>query len=305
MKRFQTVLSLVLLAVILIGAAGCAGQQEAEGPKTLRVLAMQQAGPTPDEMNAIVAKFNASNPTVVVEIEYVSYDALHDKIATAMSTTPPAYDIVLVDDIWYAEFAANGYVLDVTDRLDDNMKANIFESAWAITTVDGKTYGMPWLLDAKYFFYNEKLLQEAGFTAPPATWEELETMGLAMKEQGLVEYPIAWSWAQAEAAICDYVTLLEGNGGKLVDEAGNPIFNNELGVKTLEWMVNSVESGVSNPASITYVEEDVRNVFSQGKAAFASNWLYMYELAALNTDESQVTGQVKMSLMPAFEGSGV
>ncbi|MHB1481258.1 MAG: extracellular solute-binding protein [Bellilinea sp.] len=305
MKRFQRVLSLVLLAVILIGAAGCAGQQEAEGPKTLRVLAMQQAGPTPDEMNAIVAKFNASNPTVVVEIEYVSYDALHDKIATAMSTTPPAYDIVLVDDIWYAEFAANGYVLDVTDRLDDNMKANIFESAWAITTVDGKTYGMPWLLDAKYFFYNEKLLQEAGFTAPPATWEELETMGLAMKEQGLVEYPIAWSWAQAEAAICDYVTLLEGNGGKLVDEAGNPIFNNELGVKTLEWMVNSVESGVSNPASITYVEEDVRNVFSQGKAAFASNWLYMYELAALNTDESQVTGQVKMSLMPAFEGSGV
>ena len=305
MKRFQRVLSLVLLAVILIGAAGCAGQQEAEGPKTLRVLAMQQAGPTPDEMNAIVAKFNASNPTVVVEIEYVSYDALHDKIATAMSTTPPAYDIVLVDDIWYAEFAANGYVLDVTDRLDDNMKANIFESAWAITTVDGKTYGMPWLLDAKYFFYNEKLLQEAGFTAPPATWEELETMGLAMKERGLVEYPIAWSWAQAEAAICDYVTLLEGNGGKLVDEAGNPIFNNELGVKTLEWMVNSVESGVSNPASITYVEEDVRNVFSQGKAAFASNWLYMYELAALNTDESQVTGQVKMSLMPAFEGSGV
>lgn len=305
MKRFQTVLSLVLLAVILIGAAGCAGQQEAEGPKTLRVLTMQQAGPTPEEMNAIVAKFNTANPNVVVEIEYVSYDALHDKIATAMSTTPPAYDIVLVDDIWYAEFAASGYVLDVTARLDDNMKANIFESAWAITTVDGKTYGMPWLLDAKYFFYNEKLLQDAGFTAPPTTWEELETMGLAMKEQGLVEYPIAWSWAQAEAAICDYVTLLEGNGGKLVDEAGNPIFNNELGVKTLEWMVNSVESGVSNPASITYVEEDVRNVFSQGKAAFASNWLYMYELAALNAEESQVTGQVKMSLMPAFEGSGV
>lgn len=305
MKRLYRVLSLLLMAVILIGAAGCAGQQEAAGPKTLRVLAMQQAGPTPEEMNAIVAKFNTLNPDVKVEIEYVSYDALHDKIVTAMSTTPPAYDIVLVDDIWYAEFASNGYVLDVTDRLDDNMKTNIFESAWAITTVDGKTYGMPWLLDAKYFYYNEKILADAGFSAPPATWEELEAMSLTIKEKGLVEYPIAWSWAQAEAAICDYVTLLEGNGGKLVDEAGNPIFNNELGVKTLEWMVNSIESGVSNPASITYVEEDVRNVFSQGKAAFATNWLYMYELAALNAEESQVTGQVKMALMPAFEGSGV
>jgi len=266
---------------------------------------MQQAGPTPEEMNAIVGKFNAANPNVVVEIEYVSYDALHDKIATAMSTTPPAYDIILVDDIWYAEFATNGYILDVTDRLDDNMKANIFESAWAITTVNGKTYGMPWLLDAKYFFYNEKILADAGFSAPPTTWEELAEMGQVIKDKGLVEYPIAWSWAQAEAAICDYVTLLEGNGSALVDAEGKPVFNNEIGVKTLQWMVDSIESGLSNPASITYVEEDVRNVFSQGKAAFAVNWLYMYELAALNTEESQVTGQVKMALMPAFEGSGV
>lgn len=301
MKRFQRVLSMLLLVVMLIGAAGCASQQQADGPKTIRVLTMQQAGPTTEEMDAIVAKFNEANPNVTVEIEYVSYDALHDKIATAMSTTPPAYDVVLVDDIWYAEFAANGYILDVTDRIDDNMKANIFDSAWAITTVNGKTYGMPWLLDAKYFFYNEKILQDAGFTAPPTTWEELMTMSQTIKDKGLVEYPIAWSWSQAEAAICDYVTLLEGNGSALVDDAGKPIFNNETGVKTLEWMKGTVDAGLSNPASITYVEEDVRNVFSQGKAAFAINWLYMYELAALNADESQVTGQVKMALMPVFE----
>lgn len=300
MKRVQKVLALVLLVVFLIGVVGCAGQTK-DGPKTLRVLAMQQAGPTPEEMNAIVAKFNDSNPNVTVEIEYVSYDALHDKIATAMSTTPPAYDIVLTDDIWYAEFAANGYLLDVTSRLDKNMKENIFDSAWAITTVNGKTYGMPWLLDAKYFFYNENILKEAGFNAPPATWEEMVEMSQVIKEKGLVEYPIAWSWAQAEAAICDFVTLLEGNGSQLVDKDGKPIFNNEKGVETLEWMKETIDAGLSNPASITYVEEDVRNVFSQGKAAFAINWLYMYDLAALDKNESQITGQVKMSLMPVFE----
>src|SRR3989304_3574861 len=103
MKRIHGVLSVLLVAIFLIGAAGCASQPQADGPKTLRVLAMQQAGPTPDEMNAIVAKFNAANPNVTVEMAYVSYDALHDKIVTAMSTNPPAYDIVLVDDIWYAE----------------------------------------------------------------------------------------------------------------------------------------------------------------------------------------------------------
>jgi multiple sugar transport system substrate-binding protein len=68
-------------------------------------------------------------------------------------------------------------------------------------------------------------------------------------------------------------------------------------------MVDSINSGMTNPASISYVEEDVRNTFSQGKAAFAINWVYMYDMAALNKDESQVVGNVKMSLLPAFKGN--
>jgi multiple sugar transport system substrate-binding protein len=67
--------------------------------------------------------------------------------------------------------------------------------------------------------------------------------------------------------------------------------------------VKTVDDGLTNPASITYVEEDVRNVFSSGGAAFALNWLYMYDLANLNADESQVTGQVKISTIPVFDGA--
>ncbi len=89
---------------------------------TVHVLTMEQAGPTVDEMNAIVAEFNKANPNIKVEIEYVAYDALHDKITTAMASTPPAYDVFLVDDIWYAEFATSGYVLDVTDRITQEMR---------------------------------------------------------------------------------------------------------------------------------------------------------------------------------------
>jgi multiple sugar transport system substrate-binding protein len=283
---------------------GCAPQQPA-GPVTIRVLSMEQAGATVDEMNAIVGEFNTANPDIMVEIEYVSYDALHDKITTSMASTPPAYDVFLADDIWYAEFSKAGYVMDATDRITQDMRDKIFAAAWDITTVDGKVYGMPWLLDEKYFFYNEKLLNEAGFSAPPTTWEELVEQSIAIKEQGIAEYPIVWSWGQYEAAICDWVILLYGNGGSLMDASGAPAFNNEAGVETLNWMIQSIDDGITNPASISYVEEDVRNVFSQGKAVFAVNWNYMYDLVNFNTDESQVTGQIKMALMPAFAGSGV
>jgi len=304
MKFVRSMFMLLMAVIFIASVVGCA-PQAATGPATIRVLAMEQAGPTVDEMNAIVAEFNKANPEIKVEIEYVAYDALHDKITTAMASNPPAYDVFLVDDIWYAEFAKAGYVMDATDRITKEMKDKIFPAAWDITTVDGKTYGMPWLLDQKYFYYNEEILKQAGFDAPPKTWDEMMEQAKVIKDKGLAEFPVVWSWGQYEAAICDWVTLLYGNGGSLADANGKAAFNNEIGVKTLDWMVKSIDDGITNPASVSYVEEDVRNVFSQGKAAFATNWLYMYDLVNFNTEQSQVTGKIKMSLMPAFAGSGV
>jgi multiple sugar transport system substrate-binding protein len=304
MKSVRSMILLLVAAIFLISVVGCA-PKAAAGPVTVHVLSMEQAGPTVDEMNSIVSEFNKANPNIKVEIEYVSYDALHDKITTAMASNPPAYDVFLVDDIWYAEFAKAGYVMDATDRITKDMRDKIFPSAWDITTVNGKVYGMPWLLDEKYFYYNENLLKQAGFDAPPKTWEELVDQAKAIKEKGIVEYPIVWSWGQYEAAICDWVTLLYGNGGSLVDDKGAPAFNNDIGVKTLTWMVQTIDDGITNPASASYVEEDVRNVFSQGKAVFATNWVYMYDLVNFNKEQSQVTGQIKMALMPAFKDSGV
>ncbi|MGE5643188.1 MAG: ABC transporter substrate-binding protein [Byssovorax cruenta] len=304
MKTIRSMLFTLIAIVLIASVVGCQ-PKPAAGPVTIHVLAMEQAGPTVDEMNAIVGEFNKENPDTKVEIEYVAYDALHDKITTAMASNPPAYDVFLVDDIWYAEFAKAGYVLDATDRVGKDTHDKIFPAAWDITTVNGKIYGMPWLLDEKYFYYNEDMLKQAGFDAPPATWEELLAQAKVLKDKGIVEYPLVWSWGQAEAAICDWVVLLYGNGGSLVDDKGAPAFNNEIGVKTLEWMVKTIDDGYTNPASVSYVEEDVRNVFSQGKAAFALNWVYMYDLVNLQKDQSQVAGKIKMALIPAFEGSGV
>ena len=304
MKFVRSMFMLLMAIIFTVSVVGCAPKAPA-GPVTIHVLAMEQAGPTVDEMNAIVGEFNKANPDIKVEIEYVAYDALHDKITTAMASKPPAYDVFLVDDIWYAEFAKAGYVLDVTDRITKEMRDKIFPASWDITTVGGKVYGMPWLLDEKYFYYNETLLKQAGFDAPPKTWEEMVDQSKAIKDKGIVEYPVVWSWGQAEAAICDWVTLLYGNGGSLVDDKGAPAFNNDIGVKTLTWMLQTIDDGITNPASVSYVAEDVRNVFSQGKAVFATNWVYMYDLVNFNKEQSKVTDQVKMSLMPAFANSGV
>jgi len=304
--NLMVLLSLLAVLALLTACAAPAaapdeGATDGEEAVTVKVLAMQQAGYTPDEMDEIAARFTEENPDANIEVSYLSYDELYDKLVTSMSGAKPAYDVFLVDDIWYAQYASAGWLLDVTDRIPAEVHDSIFDAAWDITTVDGQIYGMPWMLDQEIFFYNTELLEAAGYDAPPTTWEEMEEMGLKMKEMDLVEYPIIWSWAQAEASITDFVALLYGNGGEFFDENNQPTFNNERGVQVMTWMVDSIEKGVTNPSSIASVEEDVRSVFSQGKAAFAMNWSYMYELAQFNEEESQITGKVGLALMPVFE----
>jgi multiple sugar transport system substrate-binding protein len=293
------------MVVVVTLLVGCGQKEEptpaTPEPVTISVLAMQQAGLTPDEMSEIADRFTEQNPGVNVEVSYLSYDEIYDKLVTSMAGDNPAYDVFLVDDPWVAQFAEAGWLLDITDRVPTSVKEGFFEAAWDITTVDGKIYGMPWMIDQKMFFYNKALLAEAGYENPPTTWEEMEEMAMTMKEQGVVEYPMIWSWAQAEAAICDFVALLYGNNAQFFDEYNNPVFNEERGVEVLAWMKETIDNGITNPSSISAVEEDVRGVFSQGKAAFALNWPYMYELTQFDEEESQVTGDVGLALVPVFE----
>ena len=63
---------------------------------------------------------------------------------------------------------------------------------------------MPWILDTKYLFYNNDMLEKAGIAAPPKTLEELAEQAKIIKDKGIVKFPIVGSWAQSEAMICDY-----------------------------------------------------------------------------------------------------
>ena len=104
----------------------------------------------------------------------------------------------MVDVIWPDEFIKAGYLLDVTNRVTPEMKSGIFPASWNGVTRNGKIYGMPWLMDVKYFMYNKEMLLKAGFNNPPTTWEELVTRPRSSRKRTWSEFPIMWSWNQKE-----------------------------------------------------------------------------------------------------------
>lgn len=284
--------------VMLLSIMGCAPAKPT-GPATIHVLTMDQAGLKPAEIDQIVKDFEAKNPDIKVVMEYVGYDSVHDKIVTGMAAKPPAYDAAMIDVIWPDEFIKSGYLLDVTSRVTSDMKNNMFPASWNGVTRNGKIYGMPWLMDVKYFMYNKDILQKAGIAAPPKTWEELVDQAKTIKTKGLAQYPVVWSWNQKEGVVCDFTALLFGNGGAFLDASGKPVFNNDKGVQVLSWMKQTIDEGLSNPASVSSDENAVETDFLAGKSAFAVNWLFQYS-DSNDASKSQIVGQAAFAPMPVY-----
>lgn len=302
MKRMLFIF--VALALIL-SACAQGTQAPAQAPaatqlaeKTvIRGLFMKQAGYQESDIEGITSEFEQKNPNIDVQTEYVSYEALHDKIVTSSAAKSGAYDVVLIDCIWPAEFAQAGFVLDVTDKVSEAQRKDIWPGALEAATYKGRLYGMPWLNDVLYLYYNEEMLKAAGYDQPPKTWTELQQMGKAAVDKGLVKYPFIEYFKQEEGLTIAYAYYLAAFGGKFFDENNKPAFNSPEGLAALKYMADGMKNGLYNPASLESTYEEVRRAFSQGEALFSVNWTYQLNLSN-DPNESKIAGKSRLAVMP-------
>lgn len=299
-RRITLVFGLLIAAIML---AGCTeqseltttNQKESSQKKenvTLNAIFMKQAGYSEEAINEALDAFIKENPNIKVEATFVPYEALEQKILVGGGS----YDVMLIDAPWTAKFVKANLLQDVTNRVSDTERADIFDGALSAMRSEDKLYGMPWLNDVKYLFYNKEMLDKAGITSVPQTWDELIAASTILKEKKIVEHPIVWSWKQAEALSVDYTMIASSFGGEFVKE-GKPTIQTPENVQALTFMQQSIKNGLTNPSSIEYLEEDVRGVFSSGKAAFALNWTYMYDMLN-DPKESKVVGQIGITTVP-------
>jgi multiple sugar transport system substrate-binding protein len=281
-----------LMAALLVAACGGSTASPSGGPVTLHALFMKQAAYSDQDVKTMTDAFTKDNPNVTVVPEFVAYDALHDKIVTDQVGGSGQYDIVLMDAIWPAEFANAGILTDITAKIPAEFKSGVFESAWTAANYQGKTYGVPWINDSKFFLFNTKMLADAGVTTPPKTWDDVVADAKAIKAKGLVQFPLVGSWKQAEAVICDWTQLAAVFGATdFVDAQGKALFNTDGGLEALQFMKQLLDDGLMNPASLGFNEDDVNATMSAGQAAMALNWTYGY--AVMNdAKQSKVAGQV-------------
>ena len=153
------------------GGAGAQGQGESiddgKASGTIEVWAMGTEG---EALQDFATAFTDANPDAKVEVTAVPWDAAHDKIANAIAAgeTP---DVSLIGTTWMGEFAEAGGIEPMPEGLVD--EGDFFPGAWESTEVGGTSFGVPWYVETRALYYRTDLAEQAGWSQPPATWDDL------------------------------------------------------------------------------------------------------------------------------------
>lgn len=212
------------------------------------------------------------------------------------------YDVFLIDCIEVAQYAEAGWVMPVDKWITPDLEKEIVPFAKDGMMFKGHWYGLPYASEWKSFVYNDKMLKNADYTEFPKTWDDVVKYSQKLQDSGVVKYATAFSWAQKESLICDFVAIAASFGGDFFDADLNPLFNKGGAVEALQWMVDSLyKYKVVDPASIMWTEDNVDAAMQSGDIAYQLSW--GYPLVRLNDpDKSSILDQAKVGLMPSVDG---
>jgi multiple sugar transport system substrate-binding protein len=274
----------------------------ARGRASGSITVMKQFSPNLAKWKSYMALFTKETG-IKLNLDDQNYNNQYQKITTQGQSGAHGDDVVEIDTIWTGSFGSAGFTLDLTDFLPASVKRQIAPASLFAVTYKGRAYGVPEYNSAKHFFYNKKMLAAAGLHRPPATLDELLKYCDILKRNKSrlgIQYPMSWSWKQAEGLTCDYVQMIDSLGGHFFAEDNvTPTFNKGAGVKALQMMKMMLDKRYVTPGSLTHTETDVENDLLTGKVAMTTNWEgTMTDSLNPSLTSKSVQGQIRMVLIP-------
>lgn len=301
------------LGLMVSGSVGAVLAQDnlygtAEAPVEIRMIANEAfAGQWQD---AMVTEFNKHYPGIKVIIDGVPYPELLAKSLLDATGPEPTYDIIIADDPWIPQLAEAGVLLDLkkdaaqwTDAgydWDDFNAAPLAASEWK-----GVQYGVPLRSNLLMMFYNKSLYDKAGVPhpTPDLTWADYMAQGEKLVQDtngdGQVD---AWGvdtyFTRDVLTPTIWQTILNSNGGQLLDENNKAAFNNDLGKAALQTHIDLLKFAPTGGVSHGFNES--LQAFRQGQVATMFMWGSVFKGTAIDPKTTTLTPeQVGIQVMPA------
>jgi len=139
-----------------------------------------------------------------------------------------------------------------------------------LITVDGNVMAIAFMANAQHLFYRQDILDAAG-VGVPTSYDEVLAAAKAIKDKGLMDYPIAGTYKAGWNLGEEFVNMYLGHGGSFF-KAGSaePAINNAQGVATLNMM--KALSEYMNPDFLTHDSNAVQASWEAGNVAMTNLW---------------------------------
>lgn len=175
MKKMKRILALVMALAMAMALIACGGQSTEtpsdETPEEPSTGATQEItlwtypiGGWGQEavVDELMAQFEADTG-IKVNVEYLAYADGDDKVNSAISANGAPDLIMEGPERLVANWGVKGYMVDLSDMLDDTDKAEINAATLAsCTNAEGKIYEYPLVMTAHCMAINRNAFEEAG-----------------------------------------------------------------------------------------------------------------------------------------------
>ena len=222
-----------------------------------------------------------------VNVVAVGFQTIYDKALLDASTGTNSFDAYVFDPQWMGDFTGPGYLLDLTDRVNNDPQLNwqdigpFFRDFNA--TYNGKVYTIPLDGDFHMVYYRKDILDKDG-VKPPATWDDYLTVAAKYNGQDLNGdgEPDYGSCIAKKKGAQSYWWIISLAGGLLQSQGTgqgaffdttnmNPLFGqNEAMTKALETYAKTTAFGP--PDELNQDVGGSRGLFTTGRCALTMDW---------------------------------
>jgi ABC-type glycerol-3-phosphate transport system substrate-binding protein len=251
----------VSVAALLAGGGVALAECAVQGAGSVRILSNDF------EALRIVndAAATCANDSVTVT---ANATAEHKNIqGPALTANPAEYTVAVVANNSIVPLLNDGLIRPLDDLVAQygaSLQPN------QLIKIDGKVMAIAFMGNGQHLFYRKDILEKAG-VAVPASYEDLLAAAQAIKDKGLMEYPLAASDKPGWDLAAEFVNMYLGTGGNFfADGSAELAIDNDNGRKVLETM--RAMTGFMNPDYLTYDANELAKVWDAGNVALMSQW---------------------------------
>ncbi|WP_033295113.1 ABC transporter substrate-binding protein [Amycolatopsis jejuensis] len=212
------------------------------------------------------------------------------QMARRLAAGDTSMDVLGLDVTWVSEFAEAGWIDEWTGPDKAAASAGVLKGPLETATYQGKLFAAPKNTNVQLLWYDDRITPN-----PPKTWDEMMQMSQQLKKDRK-PYSIVFTGAQYEGLVVIYNTLVESLGGHILSDDGKSVVMDAGAVQALELLKTVTSSGITDPSLTNQKEDDVRQTFQRGDAAFELNWPFVY--ASYAEEKPQDLSHFKWTVYP-------